>query len=462
MSVLMRRHALMLSLESASEYAYTTLNPNDKSSSLTLSNGNLTATRAGGSAWSTVRSTIGKSRGKWYIEVTNDANGSTDGDAMWGFMKNDDSLSTYPGNSALGATSMGWEANVTPDSAKFQNGSLGAVSGYGRVAPGQWAGFAIDFDAGKLWVGNSSGSGYAGGGDPAAGTSPTFTFTPNTHLHFAVAGYSGPQAATVNFGASAFSGTVPTGFSAGLFAPTVPGTLTADSSFSASTTNDAQGVAANGTHVWFSSSSTIYKYTAAGSLVTSRDVMGDNPTSKTQINGMFLKDGVLYVSAAENSTPRKSWIVEYNPDTLAYITHHAITGDWFSEGVAWKDGYWWVVFHASMTLAKVDPSTWAVAATFPLTFLVTGSSGGYGSGTGYDGIAWRGDYLYCNIHEIYDQDYLDIYYFDGTDLQEVARLARPSATATQGMCVDPTDDTAFWFAQRSTTDSVAKVTFTPT
>ena len=441
--------------------AFATLSPWDKSANISLSAGNLTATRASGSAWATVRSTIGKSVGKWYFEVTNDANGSTTGDAMWGFMSDLASLSTYPGNSALGANSMGWEANLTPNSARFQNGSLGAVSGYGTVGVGQWSGFAVDFDSGKLWIKNSSGSGYAGGGDPAAGTSPTFTFTPNTYLHFAVSGYSGPQKATCNFGATAFSGSAPSGFEAGLYAPIVPDSFSASTSFNASVTNDLQGVATDGASVWVSSSGTIYKYDTAGSLITSRAVTGDAPTSKTQINGMFIKDGVLYVSAAENSTPRKSWIVEYDPDTLAYIDHHAITGDWFSEGLAWKDGYWWVVFHANMTLAKVDPSTWAVVATFPLTFPVTGSSGGYGSGTGYDGIAWRGNYLFLNIHEIYDQERLDCYYFDGTQLYEVARLPRPTAQATQGLCIDPTDSSIFWFAERvsSGSDRVRKVTF---
>lgn len=114
-----------------------------------------------------------------------------------------------------------------------------------------------------------------------------------------------------------------------------------------------------------------------------------------------------------------------------------------------------------MTLAKVDPSTWAVADTFPLTFPVTGSSGGYGSGTGYDGIAWRGNYLFLNIHETYDQERLDCYYFDGTQLYEVARLPRPTAQATQGLCIDPTDSTVFWFAERvpGGPDRVAKVLF---
>jgi hypothetical protein len=441
-------------------YDFTYLNPNDKSSNLTLSGGNLTAVRNSGSGWASVRSAVGKNKGKWYFEVLNNANGSTDGDAMWGFMRNTDSLATYPGNSSLGTTSMGWEPNLTPNSAKFQNGSLGAVSGYGRATSGQYSYFAIDLDAGKLWVKNSSGSGWAGGGDPAAGSSPTFTFTANLNLYVTIGAFSNPQSATVNFGATSFNGSVPSGFNAGWYAPSIPISPSFDSRITMTTETDAQGVATDGTNLWFSSSDTIFKYSKAGSLITSRDVSGDNPTGKSQINGMYIKDGVLYVSAAENSTPRKSYIVQYDPDTLAYIDHNQITGDWFSEDLSFKDGYWWVVFHANKVVAKVDPDDWSVVASYDLTFAITGSSGGYGSGTGYDGVDWYGDYLLCNIHEIYDQDFLDVYFFDGTSFIEVGRLSRPTSIATQGIAIDPSESDVMWFAERnySGDDSIAKVT----
>lgn len=444
-------------------YAATFLNPSDKDSRLTLSNANLTVVRNSGTAnWACVRSAVGKNKGKFYFEIINNANGGTAGDAMWGFIRNSDALTTYPGNSSLGVTSMGWEPNTTPNSTKFQNGSLGAVSAYGTVAAGQYSQFAIDFDAGKLWVKNSANANWAGGGNPSAGTTPTFTFAANTHLHIALAAYSNPQSATANFGASAFSGTVPSGFEAGWKAPAVPLTMTYSSRFSTPSSTDAQGVVTDGVHVWYSSSTTIYKYTKAGVLVTSRNVIGDAPTDKVQVNGLCIRLGVLYVSAAKYvSSTGTSWIVQYDPDTLAYISHNVITGNWFSEGITFKNGNFWVCFHANNVVAKVDPTSWAVLATYPLTFLITGSSGGYGSGVGYDGLAWKGNYLFCNIHEIYDQDYLDVYYFDGTGFIEVGRLNRPTSISSQGFCFDPSDPNAMWFAERnySGTDSVAKITF---
>src|SRR5690606_27738602 len=49
---------------------YATWNPSDKSSLITLSNGNLTATRSGANGNRLVRATIARSTGKEYFEVT--------------------------------------------------------------------------------------------------------------------------------------------------------------------------------------------------------------------------------------------------------------------------------------------------------------------------------------------------------------------------------------------------------
>lgn len=216
-------------------------------------------------------------------------------------------------------------------------------------------------------------------------------------------------------------------------------------------TTDAQGVATNGTHVWFSSSTTIYKYTNSGSLVTSRNVSGDNPTDKVQVNGMYLKDGVLYVSAAKfTGGVGTSWIVQYDPDTLAYITHTTLGIDGFSEGLTFKNGYWWVVFHATKIVAQYDTS-WNLITSHSLSFSITGSSGGYGSGQGYDGIAWYGSYILVNVHEIYNEDFLDVYYFNGTSFDQVARLGQPTLKATQGLAADPSNSTLLWFAERNYT-----------
>lgn len=221
-----------------------------------------------------------------------------------------------------------------------------------------------------------------------------------------------------------------------------------DSRVTTNSTDFAQGVATDGTHIWYSNSFNIYKYTKAGSLVTSRDVTGDAPTDKVQVNGMEIRGGRLFVSAAKfTGGVGTSWIVEYNPDSLAYVQHWSLPGDWFSEGLSWYGGYWWVIFHANKVVARFD-AHFNLIATYPLSFSITGSSGGFGSGQGYDGIAWRGRYMYVNVHEIYNENYLDIYYWNGSGFTEIARQPHPTSIATQAMCFDPVEDGVMWFAER--------------
>lgn len=51
-------------------HTYATLDPANKTASVTLSGNNLVATGTNASAWGTVRSTISKTSGKWYVEAT--------------------------------------------------------------------------------------------------------------------------------------------------------------------------------------------------------------------------------------------------------------------------------------------------------------------------------------------------------------------------------------------------------
>ncbi len=235
------------------------------------------------------------------------------------------------------------------------------------------------------------------------------------------------------------------------------------SSWSTSSTTDAQGVATDGTHIWYSDSTNLYKYTKAGSLVTSRAVTGDNPTTKDQINGLFYKGGVLYVSAAKIvAGVGTSYIVEYDPTTLAYITAHTLTGDRYSEGCAFFDGYWWVCYHAHKLIAQYDTS-WNFVAEFALTFTINGNSGLGVGGTygtqGYDGILWKDGFLYLNIHEIYNQKFCDRYRWTGSGFSEDIRIPHLTSQATQGIVFDPTEPGGtIWWAVRnySGLDSVIK------
>lgn len=183
-----------------------TWNPADKASEITLSGANLVATRSStnNNQWRLARVTESRNSGKRYAELVNTT--SVENSMMAGIVPGALSVNTYPGSSS---DSFGYHANDAGPGYCYNNAS----QFYGdnqRVAGGSYARIAIDFDAGNLWLGNASS--WKNGGDPAAGTSPSFTFTPGASLYLALGMYTQPQVVTLRL--SGFSGSVPSGFTA--------------------------------------------------------------------------------------------------------------------------------------------------------------------------------------------------------------------------------------------------------
>lgn len=181
-----------------------TWNPADKASEITLSGGDLVATRSGtnNNQWRLVRVTQSRTSGKRYVEIENTAD-AVNG-LLVGVCPSSLSTSAYPGSTA---TSYGYHCNDAGSGACYNNGA-GSLADGNKVAQGSYARIAIDFDAGKLWFGNAAN--WKGGGDPAAGTTPSFTFTANSDLFIAAGEYVSGQVATLR--ATGFTGVAPTGF----------------------------------------------------------------------------------------------------------------------------------------------------------------------------------------------------------------------------------------------------------
>ena len=176
-----------------------TWNPADKSVDVTLSNGDLTATN-GGSTWRGVRATGSKSSGKWYCEFTidtlYDAGGFRLGLAT--------ALETLSG---LGGSSNGYgyvgDGDKIHANSKVLYGSSYAVNDIISMA--------FDLDNGKIWWAKNGV--WQASGDPAAGTNEAYSGLSGTFFP-QVTFWGNLHAVTANFGASAFSHTVPSGFTA--------------------------------------------------------------------------------------------------------------------------------------------------------------------------------------------------------------------------------------------------------
>jgi hypothetical protein len=175
--------------------AYATWNPSDKHASLTLSNGNLTATHNPvGTNWFSARSTAGKAAGKWYWEAS--FSGTTS--AVFGIGTSAHTLASFPGNGAAGRGYYG------PNGQKFVGNT---PSAYGAsYAAGDVVGVALDMDAGTVEFFKN-------------GVSQGVAFTGLTGTFYAMAAVNTDNGSfTANFGATAFTHAVPSGFSAGLTA----------------------------------------------------------------------------------------------------------------------------------------------------------------------------------------------------------------------------------------------------
>lgn len=160
-------------------------NSADKSANVTLSNNDLTAARNGGTG--TVRSTVGKSTGKWYWEITL----NTAGNAVLGIAKNSASLSTVVGSDVNGY------GMFVDDGTKLNNGPVGA---YGSAcANGDIIGVAMDLDAGTVTLYKNNVS----WGVMFSGLSGTF--------YAAYSCESLTSQVTANFGETTFTYTPPSG-----------------------------------------------------------------------------------------------------------------------------------------------------------------------------------------------------------------------------------------------------------
>ena len=169
---------------------YATLNPLDKHSEFTTSNGNLDVVTSG-SSWRSIRGTIGISSGKYYWEFTTGHNRVTVGIST----SQQAVLDGY-----VGDTSQGWSYFYSGDKYNASsNSSYGA-----SYAAGDTIGIAFDADAGNIYfykngsVQNSGTAAYTG--LTSGPYFPTFSFRDSGATH------------SVNFGQRPFAHTPPSGY----------------------------------------------------------------------------------------------------------------------------------------------------------------------------------------------------------------------------------------------------------
>jgi hypothetical protein len=177
---------------------------------VTFSNGNLTATKTTNNAFVSVRSTKYKLTGKWYAEKVAFSNGSTNNVGV-GVGRGSFLLNLYAGQSA---PSVGIRNNGFGD-----NDGVSWVSGAAdlTIPDGTWTFIALDADTSRVWFKKQGGTNWnnSGTANPATGVGGLLLSGAGAiYLLGTLFGNTPGDTGTVNFGATAFIGTVPSGFTA--------------------------------------------------------------------------------------------------------------------------------------------------------------------------------------------------------------------------------------------------------
>ncbi len=172
---------------------FATLNPLNKGSAVTLSEGNLGYTAPSGS-FASVLSTIGIQQGKWYVEYKW-VSGSN---SHIGIATQNFNPDNYLGQAAEGYS-------YFTDGRKFNN-NTGATYGDAYVT-GDIIGVALDLDNGALWFSkNGTWQNSATQGEIEAGTTTNAAFTSlSGEFFFGVGMGNSNEVANMNFGSSPYS-----------------------------------------------------------------------------------------------------------------------------------------------------------------------------------------------------------------------------------------------------------------
>ncbi len=178
-----------------------TWNVLDSDSGIVLTNGNLTATRSGGSQ-GRIRAPVGVSSGKYYFECY--CNFVSNTVSIWGIgvANLSESTSTF-----MGSDSNSWA--YYNDGAKFHNSGSGTAFG-SSFTTGDIVGIALDMTSGKIWF--SINGTWQASGDPANGTNEAFNGLSGT-LYPGFTPYFTLNSATARFAFTDWTYSAPSGFS---------------------------------------------------------------------------------------------------------------------------------------------------------------------------------------------------------------------------------------------------------
>jgi hypothetical protein len=194
---------------------HATFDPFFSSSTMGLTEGNLTVTDNGGTSWETAHVGMPVKSGKWYFEATVDTAGTYD--TFFGVSTLDaitTNISQYlgyaDGSAGFAPTTAGGGDVVYWGNNGNNYYYPGASTSFGD---GDIAGMAYDADTGAFWMAKNNT--WISSGNPSNGTNPIFSgHTAGKLVYFGLSNTTNSTKHSVNFGQKSFQYTPRTGFKA--------------------------------------------------------------------------------------------------------------------------------------------------------------------------------------------------------------------------------------------------------
>lgn len=217
------------------------------------------------------------------------------------------------------------------------------------------------------------------------------------------------------------------------------------SKFNVTLSGGTQGVAVDGNHVYVSTGFFIYKFTKAGTLVTSRDVRNDG-SAAGHIGGLYVKDGFVYAVVNNYpNTPVVNNVSKWDASTLAFIEEFPMSVSEYNADITYHDGLWWLNYYDGTVRSYNESFVQQTVYNLPFSF---------DTGTfNFDGLDWIGNCLYMNPHDGMVPGSMQEFFFDGNKFIHTRAITKP-INCTQGISYDSNSGNMYFITRQSGTNAV--------
>lgn len=166
--------------------------------------------------------------------------------------------------------------------------------------------------------------------------------------------------------------------------------------------NSVQGIDVFGGTAWVTTTSAgqeLIKYNAnTWAVWATVNIASITPSiSPTSLGDCYLKDGILYIACGTYVSGGKAYIIEVDPDTLAYITHHDISALCKTgvNAIFWYNGYFYIG-ESALSAPSINASLYKFDSSFNLVAEVWQSTAS--QIVNFQGGCMVGDYAFFGNH----------------------------------------------------------------